>query len=129
MKQLAGISKTIHINIKNIGTQAANNFTVYLIASGSVVVNQAFTNQALAVNGTDNVSVPWTPSTAGTVSLVANVSAPNQPGFVSNIGEYSTTVNVTSSFLGVAGLAGFAGVMAVVLFPFFVIGNFPALTL
>ncbi len=93
----AGISKTIHINIKNIGTQAANNFTVYLIASGSVVVNQAFTNQALAVNGTDNVSVTWTPSTAGTVSLVANVSAPNQPGFVSNIGEYSTTVNVASS--------------------------------
>ena len=93
----AGISKTIHVNIKNIGTQAANNFTVYLIASGSVVVNQAFTNQALAVNGTDNVSVTWTPSTAGTVSLVVNVSAPNQPGFVSNLGEYSTSVNVASS--------------------------------
>ncbi|MHB1493481.1 MAG: CARDB domain-containing protein [Thermoplasmataceae archaeon] len=93
----AGISKTIYVKIENIGTQTANNFTVYLFASGSMVANQAFTNKNLSVNSTVNVSITWTPSTAGTVSLVVNVSALNQPGFVSNLGEYSTDVNVASS--------------------------------
>ncbi len=92
------VQTTIYVNVSNQGTVTANGFYLLIWANGKVVADQNYTRQ-LKVHSYANVSLNWTPSQTGSVSVTIVGSNTSEDasgaGFFATIGGITQTVSIS----------------------------------
>lgn len=89
-----GKKTTLKVNVTNDGTVTADSFYLMIKVGGAIVVNQTYTMH-LAVNANANLSLNWTPSQSGTVTIQVMGSNYTEPSFFASTGSLSMSVSIS----------------------------------
>ena len=89
-----GKKTTLKVNVTNDGKVTADSFYLMIKVGGTIVVNQTYTMH-LAVNANANLSLNWTPSQSGTVTIQVMGSNYTEPAFFATAGSISMSVSIS----------------------------------